>query len=184
MASTESPETQMIMSIDDKYPITIISKEKTSTNTLPISIDNIIYFTNMDIIKRISPVINGCIEDTDGIDAPLPLANMDENAFKMIMEYAEWENKFYNVDGADKSVIEKGSPLTEWETHYFSRPREIVFKVIIAANFLGYEKLLDRTGMYIASLISNASPEELKQMFKRDSSQSDIREAPVPAASS
>jgi hypothetical protein len=172
MASTISNDKQhFVLSVDNMTPITIISTEKTSFHSFPISIGkdlNITYFTNIDIITKISPVIRNCIEDTYDDMMSFPLAKINEDEFKLLMEYAEKEIDYEITMGAEKSQSINEKTLNQWELAFFNIPIQLVFKLIIAANFLNYKTLLERTSIYFASIIQQTDPTLLRNLFHGD----------------
>jgi hypothetical protein len=186
MASTIYDEKQnFILSVDNKTPITIISTEKSSFHTFPISIGkdlNITYFTNIDIITKISPVIGDCIENTCDKYSPFPLADIDDDTFKLVMEYAEKEIDNEITTGATKSQSTNEKTLNQWEIAFYNVPNQLVIKLIIAANFLNYNTLLNRTGIYIASIIQNIEPVEIRKLFiSYEDKVEEVEEPPTPA---
>ncbi len=174
----------IVLSVDNKTPISIISTVKTTFHTIPIAIGKKlknVYFTNMGIIKRISPVITNCIEDTEDSEDPLPITSIENDVFKCVMEYAEKDEM---NDTIDKPYNNKEISLLEWELEFFDKPMDIILNLIQAANYLNYVKLLEKTGMFIASVIKKADPADLRKMFSSEIVKPEIADVKIPAASS
>jgi S-phase kinase-associated protein 1 len=57
-------------------------------------------------------------------------------------------------------------PLPEWYNEYLNIDQAMLFEVILGANFLDIQPLLNMTCKYIANIIRNKTPDELKILFK------------------
>jgi hypothetical protein len=84
--------------------------------------------------------------------------------------------------GADKSQSTNEKTLNQWELAIFNVPIQLVFKLIIAANFLNYKTLLERTSIYIASIIQQTDPTQLRKLFHGDIVEEGEGENLMPAA--
>jgi S-phase kinase-associated protein 1 len=68
-------------------------------------------------------------------------------------------------------------PLPEWYNEFLNIDQATLFEVILGANFLDIQPLLNMTCKYIANIIRNKTPDELKILFKNPD-----EEEPVPQA--
>jgi S-phase kinase-associated protein 1 len=57
-------------------------------------------------------------------------------------------------------------PLPEWYNEFLNIDQTTLFEVILGANFLDIQPLLNMTCKYIANIIRNKTPDELRILFK------------------
>jgi len=55
--------------------------------------------------------------------------------------------------------------VQEWYSNFVSVEREVLFELILAANYLDVKPLLDLTCAKVASLIKGKTPEEIRNTF-------------------
>merc|ERR1719472_477792 len=55
--------------------------------------------------------------------------------------------------------------VCEWDVEYVEIEQEILFELILAANYLDIKPLLDLTCAKVASMIKGKTPEEIRKQF-------------------
>jgi S-phase kinase-associated protein 1 len=55
--------------------------------------------------------------------------------------------------------------VREWDVEYVDVEQEILFELILAANYLDIKALLDLTCAKVASMIKGKTPEEIRKQF-------------------
>lgn len=58
-----------------------------------------------------------------------------------------------------------GEVVQEWYSNFVAVDQEILFELILAANYMDIKPLLDLTCATVASLIKGKSPEEIRKQF-------------------
>ena len=53
----------------------------------------------------------------------------------------------------------------EWDANFVSIDQEMLFELILAANYMDIKSLLDLTCAKVASLIKGKTPEEIRRTF-------------------
>ena len=53
----------------------------------------------------------------------------------------------------------------EWYANFVNVPQDMLFELILAANYMNIQPLLDLTCATVASLIKGKTPEEIRQRF-------------------
>jgi len=130
---------------------------------------------NSDEIKEIamkaavmSSTIKNMLDDlgTDGSSVAIPLHNVNLRILEKIIEYCN-----YHVDKADvKSTEDKASDkktddILPWDTEFCNVSQEMLFELILAANYLDIKPLLDLTCKTVANMIKGKTPEEIRKTF-------------------
>ena len=110
-------------------------------------------------------MVKGIIEDYPD-DAEVPLTNVKSNVLRKIKDYLE-----HYVD-TEPREIEK--PLAssdyhecvdQWDFDYINVDLDLVFEIILAANYMDIKSLLELAASRVASVIKGKSPEEIRKTF-------------------
>jgi S-phase kinase-associated protein 1 len=94
--------------------------------------------------------------DSDGSRIPLP--NITSKEMPKIIEYCNWKYE------ADKQNITEDA-RTAWIKNFIDIDQQMLFNVILGANYLGIQSLLDITCKAIADMINGKTPEEIRETF-------------------
>lgn len=112
----------------------------------------------------LSNTIKNLIEDA-GTDNPIPLPNVDTPTLRKLVEYLEYhdahptEHTEYEGKGLDE--------IGPWDLEYCAKMNNaILFKVILASNFLDIQSLLHLTCKTVAKKIKGKKPSEIKEELK------------------
>jgi S-phase kinase-associated protein 1 len=68
-----------------------------------------------------------------------------------------------NDDDADSR--KKSTDIDEWDQKYMQVDQEMLFEIILAANYLDIKALLDVGCKTVANMIKGKSPEEIRKTF-------------------
>ncbi|XP_058070335.1 SKP1-like protein 1A [Magnolia sinica] len=109
-----------------------------------------------------SQTIKHMIED-DCTDNGIPLPNVTSKILSKVIEYCK---KHVEADVSkkpdDRSSDEE---LKAWDADFVKVDQEILFDLILAANYLNIKRLLDLTCQTMADMIKGKTPEEIRQIF-------------------
>jgi S-phase kinase-associated protein 1 len=109
-----------------------------------------------------SQLVKGIIEDYPD-DAEVPLNNVKSNILKKIKEYLE------HYQESDPKEIER--PLASqnyqdcvepWDYEFINVDLDLIFEIILAANYMDIKPLLELASSKIASIIKGKTPEEIR----------------------
>ncbi|MCQ2820422.1 MAG: hypothetical protein MJ252_24420 [archaeon] len=113
-----------------------------------------------------SQLVKGIIEDYPD-DAEVPLTNVKSAVLKKVKDYLE-----HYVDGAEPREIERPLVSTNyqecvdaWDYEYINVDLDMVFEIILAANYMDIKPLLELASSKVASIIKGKSPEEIRKTF-------------------
>lgn len=136
---------------DMEEPVTLQSKE---------GVERVV---EADVV-RLSVTIRNLLEDA-GADNPIPLLNIDTVTMDRLLEYLNYhhihpeEHTKYKGKGLDE--------IGDWDLDFCSKmDNGLLFKVILASNYLDIEPLLHLTCKTVAKMIKGKKPEEIKQVLK------------------
>ena len=138
------------------YMISIISK------------DNKLFSINIESIK-ISNTIKNMLEDLgEQSDEAIPIFTINGSILEKVLIFCDYvynnprELDFFQMWANDKSFA---IPIPEWFKDFISVEEQMLFDIIIAANFLDIQLLINLGCKVIADSIRHKTPAELKQKF-------------------
>ena len=120
-----------------------------------------------NIIKNRSKIciLKGIIEDYPD-DAEVPLNNVKSNILQKIKEYLE------HYENEDPKEIERPLPsqkfeecVENWDFKYIDVDLELIFELILGANYMDIKPLLELASAKVASIIKGKTTEEIRKTF-------------------
>ena len=112
-----------------------------------------------------SVLVKGIIEDYPD-DAEVPLNNVKSSILKKIKEYLE------HYQDSEPKEIER--PLASqnyqecvdaWDYEFINVDLDLIFEIILAANYMDIKPLLELASSKVASIIKGKTPEEIRKTF-------------------
>ncbi len=114
---------------------------------------------------RKSALIKGVIDDYPD-DPEVPLHNVKAGILQKIISYLE-----YYKDN-DPRELERPLPsanfaecVDSWDYQFIELDLELIFELILAANYMDIRPLMDLACAKVASIIKGKSPEEIRKVF-------------------
>ncbi|CAD6439934.1 a72f4007-e26b-4ac9-a3ac-b95efa95860f [Sclerotinia trifoliorum] len=141
--------------------------EGTTTSIILVSNDNASITVDRAVAER-SMLIKNMLEDLgDGVlSTPVPIPNVNEAVLRKVIEWAEHHkhDPAPNVDD-DADSRKKTTDIEEWDQKFMQVDQEMLFEIILAANYLDIKALLDVGCKTVANMIKGKSPEEIRKTF-------------------
>ncbi|EOA19629.1 hypothetical protein CARUB_v10002614mg [Capsella rubella] len=104
-----------------------------------------------------SQTIAHMVED-DCAGSEIPLANVTSKTLALVIEYC----KKHHVDEANPNSEEE---LKKWDEQFLETDQSTLFDLILGANYLNIQSLLDLTCQKVADMIKGKTPEEIRTLF-------------------
>ncbi|OAL50989.1 putative E3 ubiquitin ligase complex SCF subunit sconC [Pyrenochaeta sp. DS3sAY3a] len=122
--------------------------------------------TDRDIAER-SILIKNLLEDLGGDnDEAIPIPNVNEAVMKKVLEWCEHHRADPPASQDDDSDSRKKSTdIDEWDQKFMQVDQEMLFEIILAANYLDIKALLDVGCKTVANMIKGKSPDEIRKTF-------------------
>lgn len=125
-------------------------------------------FIVKETVAKMSKTISNMIEDgyTEG---SIPLPNVIAKILTKVIEYCE--KHVVEQEGSACDTASHGSAtllkkeIENWDKEFVNVNQEMVFDLIMAANYLNIQGLLDLTCKTVADQMANKSPEEIRKIF-------------------
>jgi len=131
-----------------------------------LSSDNVEMTVEQEVAER-SILIKNMLEDVGEIsDQAIPIPNVNEAVLRKVIEWCE----HHKADPApvaddDNDSRKKSTDIEEWDQKFMQVDQEMLFEIILAANYLDIKPLLDVGCKTVANMIKGKSPEEIRKTF-------------------
>ncbi|KKA21935.1 E3 ubiquitin ligase complex SCF subunit sconC [Rasamsonia emersonii CBS 393.64] len=136
-----------------------------SANTITLqSSDGVEITVEREVAER-SVLIKNMLEDLGTTDEPVPLPNVNEAVLKKVIEWCTHHKNDPPSTGDDDDSRRKTTDIDEWDQKFMQVDQEMLFEIILAANYLDIKALLDVGCKTVANMIKGKSPEEIRKTF-------------------
>jgi S-phase kinase-associated protein 1 len=123
------------------------------------------------VVAERSMLIKNLIEDLgdDAVaDSPVPIPNVNDPVLRKVFEWCEHHRNDAAQsadDDNDNNNRKKTTDIDEWDQKFMQVDQEMLFEIILAANYLDIKALLDVGCKTVANMIKGKSPEEIRKTF-------------------
>lgn len=120
-----------------------------------------------DVLKQSALIWQMMMDENDDVDIPLP--NINRRIFSRIMDFLvdNVNNPMPKLNRPIKSANMKENTVT-WAADYidsFDKDHDFLFDVILGANYLDVDSLLDLGCAKLASMLKTRTPKEIRELF-------------------
>ncbi|XP_048527148.1 SKP1-like protein 1 [Triticum urartu] len=115
-----------------------------------------------ETIGAASVMIKGMLEDDVAVDV-IPLPNVTGRILSRILDYVN--RHFSDPVGVTSSCPGADDPLRRFDDSFVHVDQDTLFDLLLAANFLDMQSLLDLTCKAVADQISGRTLEEIRKKF-------------------
>lgn len=118
-----------------------------------------------DVAER-SILIKNMLEDCIEIESAIPIPNVNAAVLNKVLEWCE-HHKNDPVPAADDEADsrKKSTDIEEWDQKFMQVDQEMLFEIILAANYLDIKPLLDVGCKTVANMIKGKPPTEIRKTF-------------------
>lgn len=131
------------------------------------SSDNEEIVVDKDVAER-SLLIKNMVNDLgeDAMTEPIPIPNVNAAVLKKVIEWCTHHRADPPAPADDDSDSrKKTTDIEEWDQKFMQVDQEMLFEIILAANYLDIKQLLDVGCKTVANMIKGKSPEEIRKTF-------------------
>ncbi|KAF1915471.1 Skp1 family, dimerization domain-containing protein [Ampelomyces quisqualis] len=131
----------------------------TTSDNAPIKVER-------KVVER-SILIKNLLEDLAGeTTEAIPIPNVNEAVMKKVLEWCDHHKDDPPATQDDDSDSRKKSTdIDEWDQKFMQVDQEMLFEIILAANYLDIKALLDVGCKTVANMIKGKSPDEIRKTF-------------------
>lgn len=150
---------------------------------------------------RMSQMLRHMMEDGCA-DGRIPTANIHSDILEMVVEYCEKHGPYYDPEASERDrypfppfpveltpTVSSIKPVTyvdpdphglkDWDSDFISLDNSTLFEIILAANYLNIEDLLDLGTSAVADKMRGKKPEEIREIFEIENDYTPEQEAEV-----
>lgn len=117
-------------------------------------------------VAIMSVTIKNTVDETSGGSVPVP--NVTGKVLGQVLKYCH-----YHVDkappkageGASTESTKTDEEVKAWDAEFMQVDQGALFEIILAANYLNIESLLDLACATVANMIKGKTPEEIRTQF-------------------
>lgn len=137
---------------DDNDTLTLVSQEKEK-------------FTVPKKVALMSELVK-TVSEGDQDEKEIPLPNVKASVLQKVTQYMTYhaENPPKDIEKPLKSD-NMAEVVSQWDADFVDVEQEILFELILAANYMDIKPLLDLTCAKVASLIKGKTPEQIRKTF-------------------
>ncbi|KAL8772604.1 MAG: hypothetical protein Q9209_002265 [Squamulea sp. 1 TL-2023] len=131
------------------------------------SSDNVEMTVDRDVAER-SILIKNMMEDLgeQTMEDAIPIPNVNEAVLRKVIEWCVHHRSDPPASTDDDSDSrKKTTDIEEWDQKFMQVDQEMLFEIILAANYLDIKPLLDVGCKTVANMIKGKSPEEIRKTF-------------------
>lgn len=140
----------------------------TNDMVLLVTSDNEQFHADKEVVER-SVLIKNMLEDVGETDQPIPLPNVSSSVLKKVLEYCEHHRgeplPSADADQNQDETRKRTTDISEWDQRFITVDQEMLFEIILAANYLDIKPLLDVGCKTVANMIKGKTPEEIRKLF-------------------
>lgn len=140
------PKVVIISSDEERFPVDIEAASKSL------------------LIKNMIADLKPDLGEDDDEDFEIPTPNVRANVLSKILEWCE-RYKGVNFSDEDDEDARKSGTIDTWDRNFLKVDQEMLYEIVLAANYLNIRQLLDTGCKIIAEMIKNKSPEDLRKTF-------------------
>ncbi|KYK57852.1 SKP1 component [Drechmeria coniospora] len=133
-----------------------------------LSNDGVVSDVDRDVIER-SVLIKNLLGDTDGKstkEAPIPILNVNHAVLTKVLLWCDHHrNDPPQAQDDESDARKKSTDIEDWDQKFMQVDQEMLFEIILAANYLDIKPLLDVGCKTVANMIKGKSPEEIRKTF-------------------
>ncbi|KAF1813535.1 E3 ubiquitin ligase complex SCF subunit sconC, variant [Eremomyces bilateralis CBS 781.70] len=115
-----------------------------------------------------SVLIKHLLEDLpeESTTEAIPVPNVNEAVLRKVLEWCEQHKKDPPPSNdEDSESRKKCTDIDEWDQKFMQVDQEMLFEIILAANYLDIKALLDVGCKTVANMIKGKTPEEIRKTF-------------------
>lgn len=105
-------------------------------------------------------------EDDEDDELEVPLPNVKSSVLRRVIAFCEHhvQEPMHDIEKPLKSS-NMSEVVSEWDANFVKVEQDLLFELILAANYMDIKSLLDLTCAKVASMIKGKTPEQIRQTF-------------------
>ncbi|CAK4097635.1 unnamed protein product [Aphanomyces euteiches] len=116
-------------------------------------------------VAIMSNLVKEQIEDTSDETQEIPLPNVKTNVLVKVVEFINYHhaNPMKEIPKPIKTKFE--DVVEKWDLDFINQPYEMIFELILAANYLDIKSLLELACAKVSGIIFGKTPDQIREIF-------------------
>lgn len=98
-------------------------------------------------------------------DDPIPIQNVTGSILKRVIQWAQYHRNDKNDNTEDDQREKRSDDIGAWDSEFLKVDQGTLFEILLAANYLGIDGLLDSACKTVANQIRGKAPDEIRKTF-------------------
>lgn len=98
-------------------------------------------------------------------DEPIPIQNVTGSILKRVIQWAHQHRNDKNDNTNDDQREKQSDDICNWDSEFLKVDQGTLFELLLAANYLGIDGLLDAACKTVANQIKGKGAEEIRKTF-------------------
>lgn len=106
------------------------------------------------------------LDATNMLNDPIPLPKVNGKILSKLLQWCEYHKN--DIILTEKELEEnnlKTDNISYWDVDFLNMDLDMLFELILAANYLDIRGLLDVSSKTVANMIKGKTPEQIRQIF-------------------
>lgn len=132
-----------------------------------VSSDGETFDIDRDVIAASTTIKNMMdqIEVSSEDDEPIPIQNVTGNILRRVIQWATHHRHERTETNEDDQREKRSDDIDAWDSEFLKVDQGTLFELLLAANYLGIDDLLDAACKTVANQIKGKTPEEIRKTF-------------------
>jgi S-phase kinase-associated protein 1 len=141
------------------------STSKTLDKKVTLKSNDDVEFKVDILVASRSILLKNMIEDVGETDQVIPLPNVKEKVLKKVLDWCEHHVGDPQPPNEDDDSRKRNTEIDDWDQRFLNVDQDMLFEIILAANYLDIKPLLDIGCKTVANMIKGKTPEEIRSTF-------------------
>ncbi|KAH8117382.1 E3 ubiquitin ligase complex SCF subunit sconC [Phellopilus nigrolimitatus] len=116
-------------------------------------------------VISLSVLIKNMIEDIGESLERIPVPNVNSTVMRKVIEWCTQHKDDQPANHDDDESRKRTTDISDWDSKFINVDQEMLFEIILAANYLDIKPLLDIGCKTVANMIKGKAPEEIRKLF-------------------
>ena len=123
--------------------------------------------TMSELVKTMIEDEDDADDDADDDEQEIPLPNVKSSVLAKVIEFCNYHTENNPMQEIEKPLKSANmhDVVEPWDANFVDIEQELLFELILAANYMDIKSLLDLTCAKVASMIKGKTPEEIRKTF-------------------
>ncbi|CAB4374752.1 unnamed protein product [Rhizophagus irregularis] len=125
-----------------KFVVKMTSESSEGKKVTLKSCDDVEFKVEIPVASR-SILLKNMIEDVGETDQSIPLPNVNEKVLKKVLEWCQHHVNDPQPTNDDDDSRRRNTEIDDWDQRFLNVEQDMLFEIILAANYLDIKPLLD-----------------------------------------